>query len=252
MIDYADASKLQAGEAPKVSGPQIKVLSAGAPKTAVAKCADAFADSAGVKVACEFATAPVIKETVGSGACGAHVVVAPVAVVAEFAEAGHVVGGSGPVLGSVKAAVTIRNGANEPDISSAENLKQALLAADSIVYNVASSGQYIHSMIEKMGIAEEVADRVVRTKTGSAVMEHLDRSGLANEIGFGQATAIQVQIDKGLDVKLLGTLPAEVEKISTYGSALLAGAADNREARDLLDFMASDEGRAICKSTGLI
>ena len=235
-----------------MSGPQIKILSAGAPKTAVAKCADAFAERSGVTVSYEFATAPVLKETVGSGTCDADIVVAPVAAIAEFAEAGHVVSGSGPILGSVKAAVVIRNGANEPDLSSAENLKQALLAADSIVYNVASSGQYIHSMIENMGIAGEVADRVVRTKTGAAVMEHLDRSDLTNEIGFGQATAIQVQIDKGLDVKLLGTLPAEVENISTYGSALLARADHNREAKDLLDFMASDEGRAICKSTGLI
>lgn len=235
-----------------MSGPQIKILSAGAPKTAVAKCADAFANSSGVTVSCEFATAPALEETVGSGTCDADIVVAPVAAIAEFAEAGHVVGGRGPVLGSVKAAVAIRNGANEPNLSSAENLKQALLAADSIVYNAASSGQYIHSMIEKMGIAEEVADRVVRTKTGAAVMEHLHRSDLTNEIGFGQATAIQVQIDKGLNVKLVGTLPAEVEKISTYGSALLAGADHNREAKDLLDFMASDEGRAICRSTGLI
>ena len=235
-----------------MSGPQIRMLSAGAPKLAVAECSDAFANSSGVKVSYEFATAPVLKETVGSGACDADVVVAPVAAVAAFAEAGHVVSGSGPILGSVKAAVAIRNGANEPDLSSAENLKQALLAADSIVYNVASSGQYIHSMIEKMGIAEEVEDRVVRTKTGSAVMEHLDRSDLTNEIGFGQATEIQVQIGNGLDVKLLGALPAEVEKISTYGSALLARADDNQAARDLLDFMASDEGQAICKSTGLI
>lgn len=235
-----------------MSGTRIEVLSAGAPKTAVAKCADAFAERFGIEVHYEFATAPVLEETVGSGACNADIVVAPIAAIAEFAEAEHVVGGSGPVLGSVKSAVAIKNGANEPDISSAEKLKQALLAADSIVYNVASSGRYIHSMIEKMGIAEEVADRVVRTKTGSAVMEHLDRSDLTHEIGFGQATAIQVEIDKGLDVKLLGVLPAEVEKISTYGSALLARADHNREAKDLLDFMASDEGRAICKSTGLI
>jgi ABC-type molybdate transport system substrate-binding protein len=83
-------------------------------------------------------------------------------------------------------------------------------------------------------------------------MEHLDASDLTNEIGFGQATEIQVQINKGLKVKLLGTLPKDVEKISTYASALLAGSADNQAANDFLDFMASDEGQEICKATGLI
>ncbi len=235
-----------------MSEKDIKILSAGAPKTGVARCAEAFSEKTGIAVEYEFATAPVLKETVGSGKCTADILVAPVAVAEVFAQDGLVVANSGAVVGSVKAAVTIKNGAIEPDLSSAETLKQAILDADSIVYNEASSGQYIASMIEKMGISDQVAAKTTRTKTGSAVMQHLDASDLTNEIGFGQATEIQVQIDKGCDVKLLGTLPKEVEKISTYASALLTGSAENQAAKDLLDFMASEEGQAICKATGLI
>ena len=231
---------------------EIKILSAGAPKSAVAGCADAFSEKTGIPIWYEFATAPMLKEIVGSGDCEADIVVAPVATSQAFAEAGHTLAESGPVLGSVKAAVTIKSGATEPDLSSADTLKQALLGAESIVYNEASSGQYIHTMIEQMGITDAVADKVTRTKTGSAVMEHLHASSLTNEIGFGQATEIQVQIIKGLDVKLLGTLPKEVEKISTYNASLLSASADNQAAKDLLEFIASDEGQAICKATGLI
>ncbi len=83
-------------------------------------------------------------------------------------------------------------------------------------------------------------------------MQHLDASDLTNEIGFGQATEIQVQIDKGLDVKLLGTLPKDVENLTSFRSALLAPAADNQASKDLLNFIASEEGQVICKSTGLI
>ena len=235
-----------------MSEAKIKILSAGAPKSGVGRCAEAFSKKTGITVNYEFSTAPVLKETVGAGECMADILVAPVAVAEVFAEEGLVIANSGSIVGSVKAAVTIKNGAMEPDLTSAETLKQALLDTDSIVYNEASSGQYIATMIEKMGIADQVADKTTRTKTGAAVMEHLDASDLTNEIGFGQATEIQVQIDKGLKVKLLGTLPKDVEKISTYASALLAGSADNQAANDLLDFMASDEGQAICKATGLI
>ncbi len=231
---------------------EIKILSAGAPKTGVSRCAEAFSKKTGITVKVEFGTAPTIIETINSGVSEVDIVVAPVAAAESFEQDGYTVAGSGAIVGSVKAAVTVKNGAIEPDLTSGETLKQAILSADSVVYNEASSGQYIASMIEKMGIAEEIADKVTITKTGSAVMQHLDQSPLTNEIGFGQATEIQVQIDSGCDVKLLGTLPKEVEKISTYKTALLTGSANNQAAKDLLDFMASEEGQKICKATGLI
>lgn len=231
---------------------KIKILSAGAPKTGVRKCAEAFSQNTGIAVEIEFATAPVLKVAITSGGSDADIVVAPIAATEAFETENLTVAGFGAIVGSVKAAVTIKNGAIEPDLTSAETLKQAILKAESIVYNEASSGQYIHTMIDQMGIADKLADRITRTKTGSAVMEHLHASSLTNEIGFGQATEIQVQIDKGLDVKLLGTLPKEVEKISTYKSALLTTSSDNQAAKDLLDFMASEEGQRICKATGLI
>jgi len=229
----------------------IKILSAGAPKTGVARCAEAFTQKTGIPVSVEFATAPVLREAIGSGNGDADIVIAPIPVAEAFAADGHTVVGSGSIVGSVKAAVTVRNDAIEPDLTSVETLKQAIIETDSLVYNKASSGQYIATMIEKLGIADEVAAKTIRTKTGAAVMEHLHTSDLKNEIGFGQATEIQVQINKGLNVKLVGPLPKEVEKVTTYHSALLTRSADNQIAKDLLEFMASDEGRKICRETGL-
>lgn len=231
---------------------ELKILSAGAPKTGVVLCAEAFTQKTGIPVAVQFATAPVLREMINSGTSDADIVVAPIPTADAFAESGNTVADAGSVIGSVKAAVTVKNGANEPDLSSAETLKQAILETDSLVYNEASSGQYIATMIEKFGIADEVAAKTIRTKTGSEVMQHLHNSTLTNEIGFGQATEIQVQIDKGLNVKLVGPLPTEVEKVTTYRSALLTRSADNQRAIKLLDFMASEEAREIYLGTGLI
>jgi molybdate transport system substrate-binding protein len=230
---------------------EIKILSAGAPKTGVSRCAETFTQKTDIPVSVQFATAPELRETIGSGTSNADIVVAPVPTAETFAAGGHTVAGSGSIIGSVKAAVTVKNGALEPDLTSAKTLKQAILEADSLVYNKASSGQYIAIMMENLGIAYEVAAKTIRTKTGAAVMEHLHASDLTNEIGFGQATEIQVQIDKGLNVKLVGPLPKELENVTTYQSALLTRSADNQKAKALLDFMASDEGRRICLETGL-
>jgi molybdate transport system substrate-binding protein len=230
---------------------EIKILSAGAAKAGIAGCSEAFTQKTDIPVSVEFATALALREAIGSGASDADIVIAPVPVAEAFAADGHTVAGSGSIVGSVRAAVAVRNDAVEPDLTSAETLKQAILKADALVYNVASSGQYISIMMEKLGIADHVADKTIRTKTGAAVMEHLHNSELKNEIGFGQATEIQVQINKGLNVKLVGPLPKEVEKVTTYQSALLTRSADNHKAKALLDFIASDEGRRIYRETGL-
>lgn len=231
---------------------EIRILSAGAPKTGVRRCAETFSHNTGIPVSVEFATAPVLRDTINSGASDADIVVAPIPAAEAFAAKGYTVEDTGSVIGSAMAAVTVKNGAIEPDLSSAETLKQAILKTDSLVYNVASSGQYIATMMENLGIAAEVAAKTTRTKTGSAVMEHLHSSELMNEIGFGQAIEIQVQIDKGLNVKLVGPLPKEVEKVTTYRSALLSRSTNREKAMELLDFMASDKGRQICRETGLV
>lgn len=231
---------------------EIRMLSAGAPKTGVRLCAETFTGKTGIPVSVEFATAPVLKDTINSGASDADIVVAPIPTAEAFAAKGYTVDNTGSIIGSAIAAVTVKIGAIEPDLTSAETLKQAILEADSLVYNVASSGQYIATMIENMGIADAVAAKTIRTKTGAAVMEHLHSSELMSEIGFGQAVEIQVQIDKGLNVKLVGPLPKEVEKVTTYKSALLSRSTNREKAIELLNFMASEEGRQICRETGLV
>jgi len=168
-----------------------------------------------------------------------------------FEAAGNVLAGIRTILGSVKAGVVIRKGAPEPDISSAESLKAAILAADFIVYNVATSGQYIVQMMEKLGVAEAISDKVVTVPNGSGVMMHLAESPIENEIGFGQLTEIRVHEDRGIAVKLVGALPAGVENVTTYCAGVFAGAADPEAAKQLVAFMASAEGQALCRASGL-
>ncbi len=56
---------------------EIKVLSAGAVKTGLAKLAQAFEDETGHKVIITFAMAPVIRSRIDNEAAGADVVFAP-------------------------------------------------------------------------------------------------------------------------------------------------------------------------------
>jgi molybdate transport system substrate-binding protein len=229
----------------------LRILSTGAPKGGVSGCAKAFEQATGRAVEVAFVTAPVLREQVVKGEAAADVVVGPVARIEEFEGSGSVVPGTRTPVGSVKAGVVVRDGATTPDFSSAEGLKQAILVADSIVYNVATSGQYIVQMMENLGVAEVIEAKVTRVPNGAGVMLHLADSEIGNEIGFGQLTKIRVHEDRGLPVRLVGALPMELENVTTYAAAVFGKAADDAGARALVAFMESDEGQAICRASGL-
>ena len=82
-------------------------------------------------------------------------------------------------------------------------------------------------------------------------LTHLAESSVENEIGFGQLTEIRVQEERGVAVKLVGALPAELENVTTYCAAVFATAADPETAKQLVAFIGSREGQAICRAPGL-
>lgn len=228
----------------------IRILSAGAPKSGVRLCAEAFFGKTGQPFAVEFATAPVIKERVKTGAANADVLVLPVPAMQGVAGDGFVVADSVSVIGSVTTGVVVRNGAFDPDLTSVGTFVGALLDADRLVYNRASSGQYIADMIDRLGIADQVAARTVLVATGAAIMEFLVEDKGDKTIGFCQIT--EIKLLEHLGVHLVGPLPEAIGKVTTYAVGLCASAGNSREATSLIEFMAAPEGKRIFVDSGVV
>ncbi|TDI59578.1 MAG: ABC transporter substrate-binding protein [Alphaproteobacteria bacterium] len=228
----------------------IRILSAGAPKSGVRLCAEAFFGKTGQPFAVEFATAPVIKERVKTGAANADVLVLPVPAMQGVAGDGFVVADSVSVIGSVTTGVVVRNGAFDPDLTSVETFVAAMLDADRLVYNHASSGQYIADMIDRLGIADQVAARTVLVATGAAIMEFLVEDKGDKTIGFCQIT--EIKLLEHLGVHLVGPLPEAIGKVTTYAVGLCASAGNSREATSLIEFMAAPEGKRIFVDSGVV
>src|SRR3982075_1417534 len=56
--------------------------------------------------------------------------------------------------------IAVKSGAPKPDISSADTIKSALLAAKSIAYSDSASGVYVSTeMVAKLGLADEKKDK---------------------------------------------------------------------------------------------
>lgn len=227
----------------------LRILSAGAPKTGVRACAEAFAERTGTDFTLEFATAPAIRERFAQGGAAAEVLVAPAAVMDALRDTGDVRAGGIVELGSITAGVVVRDGAHDPDLSSVEALVGELRAAHALVFNQASSGQHIEKMLAELGLAEETADRTVRTATGAGVMEHLAADPHPRSIGFGQIT--EIRLHEHLGVHLVGPLPAAVGKVTVYRAAVPAQSREPALAGELVRFMVSAEGRKLLVASGV-
>jgi molybdate transport system substrate-binding protein len=127
-------------------------------------------------------------------------------------------------------------------------LKQAMLDANSIVYNTASSGLYLEKLFERIGIAEQIKAKTTRYPTGEAVMDHIIK-GKGNELGFGAITEIKLFEPKGL--RLVGPLPPDIQNYTTYGAALMSNAPSADAAQAFLTYLATPEARQIFAAAGI-
>lgn len=226
---------------------ELRVLSAGAMQPGLIAVAPEFRRQSGYELKVTYAIASELRRRIGGGEI-ADVVLAPVAAIAELENGGRVAAEGQVAVGRVGAGVVARNGAPMPGVGSAEALKRSLLDADSVVYNRASSGVYIETMLKKIGIYERIRDKLIRYDDGTAVMHHLMR-GTGREFGFGGITDILMYRDQGL--RLVGPLPEEIQNYTAYTAALITASPHPDAAQALLQFLASPPGKALFSINGI-
>lgn len=225
----------------------IDILSAGAVEPGILAAAQAYKKQTGTDVKVRFATAPMILKQMGEGA-KADIVIAPPPVLEELAKAGWIDPATRTSVGRVGVGVASRAGGPTPDISSTDAMKKAVLSAQSIVFNRASTGLYMDRLFDKLGITAEVTPKAKRYGNGEAVMEHLMK-GSGNEFGFGAATEIVLFQDKGL--RLLGPLPADIQNYTSYAATVHSGASNMNGAAAFMKFIVQPATRKIFTDGGV-
>jgi molybdate transport system substrate-binding protein len=208
--------------------------------------AAAFEQQTSHTVRISFNTAPELKKRMESNPAF-DVVIAPSAVIGEFAAASKLAETRANV-GRVGMGVAVREGAPVPDISSAEALKRSVLDADSLVFNRASTGLYLESLLKKMDIYAQVEGKATRYPDGAAVMEHVIK-GKGREIGFGAVTEILLYQGKGL--KFVGPVPPEVQNYTSYTAAPLASGRQQELAQQFVSFLAGPVGKPLFIAAGV-
>ena len=225
---------------------EIKILSAGAIQPGLERVVAQFRAS-GHEVKVQFNTAPEIAKRLAEG-YAADILIAPPAVLDEQAKNGKVAGEGRVAVGRVGAGVTVRAAAPSPDVATTDALKAAVLAADALVYNNASTGIYLDRLFARLGIADALKPKTTRYSNGEAVMEHIIK-GKGNEIGFGAMTEIKLFESHGL--KLVGPLPADIQNYTSYAAAPLTGATAAADAKAFLAYLATPEAKQAFVAAGI-
>jgi molybdate transport system substrate-binding protein len=211
------------------SAQELAVLSAGAVEPGLRAALALYPD----KVAVTFNTAPQIRERIEKDGGKFDVVIVPPAVMDAFVQAGRV-DADRVMLGRVGQGIAVRPGAPVPDVSSVEAMKRALLDAESVVFNRATGGQYIESMLRKIGVYELIEGKTTRYASAAQVMDHLLK-GSGREVGFAPMTEIKLYEAKGL--RFVGPLPSQVQQYNAYVASVMRTTANAPAAAALVRFL---------------
>lgn len=167
------------------------------------------------------------------------------AALGDLIKAGKVIANSRVDLARSGIGVAVRKGAPKPDISSAEALRGALMAAKSIAYSDSASGVYVSTeLFSRLGISDQVTGKsrmIPAEPVGSVVAR-----GEA-EIGFQQMS----ELKPISGIELVGMLPPELQKITIFSAGVVVGAKEPDTARALIAFLASPAAAAAISESGM-
>jgi molybdate transport system substrate-binding protein len=224
----------------------IKVMSAGAVKSMVAALGAEFERETGNTLDLNFGTAGSLRDRIKNGETSDLVVLSE-SIIADLGKLGLVTGATD--LGRTVTGVVVKEGAPMPDVSTPEAFKQALLKARSVAYTDpkagGSGGTMFVGLLEKLGIAEAVAQKSVLCKGGYDV---------CGAIVDGRAEIGTTFISEVLPVrgaKVVGPLPGDLHNANTYTGAIHAGATSRDGAAALLRYLTNPANRERWTAAGL-
>jgi molybdate transport system substrate-binding protein len=214
---------------------EIRLLASAALKGAYLRLIPEFERQTGHNVTADWSSSQVIKKRIEAGEAADVVIVASVLgrnLAEELTKEGKLAG-SPVAFAKSGVGIAVRAGAPAPDISSVDAVKTALLGAKTISYSAGASGVYIVSMLQKLGIYDEVKSKAVVAQPSEPVGEVVARGDA--EIGFQQVSELLPV--KG--IQYVGPLPAEIQNISVYSGGIHSATKVQAAAKALMIFLST-------------
>ena len=243
----ANLARMNASTAKSSSRNVVRVLSPSAVHSSLEAIVAAFRARGGAEVVLRFETAPTLVKLVAAGEA-ADVLVAPPRVMDELVGTGKAVAPGRFQLGRAGVGVCVRADQPFPDVSSTEALKRAVLGADAVFHTQASSGTYVAQLLERLGLAAQLRERI-RSYHDAKETFSRQLGSTGRDIGFGGLPEIRRWHDRGL--RLVAPLPPDIQNYTAYQAALASDPPNEDGARAFFEFLASPEAKALLLANGV-
>jgi molybdate transport system substrate-binding protein len=140
----------------------------------------------------------------------------------------------------------VRAGAPRPDIGSVAALKATLLGAKSIAFSQGPTGVYLTTVVQRLGIADQLKPRTIMTNSGIGAVGKAVANGGA-EIGLhGTYELLSVA---GVD--FIGPIPSDLQKTMVYSAIIPAHAKEPDAAKSLARFLSSEIAVPLIRQKGM-
>jgi molybdate transport system substrate-binding protein len=225
---------------------EVKVLCANGMRAVLSELQPQFERTTGHKVAASFGEAGDLRKRIQDGEM-VDVIVLPRVVLDQLLAQNKVVPSTAVDLGRSAMGLGVRSDALKPDISSAEGLKRALLAAKSIAITDPAtggvSGVHIAEVFRRLGIAEELKPKLKLNRGGpNAAFVARGEAEMAVQL------AHEIRAVPGIDFI---PLPVEFEKTFVFSAGLAAKTGESVPAKALLQFLSGGEGMTVIRAKGM-
>jgi molybdate transport system substrate-binding protein len=158
---------------------------------------------------------------------------------------GYLIPGSRMDFAQSGIAIAVPSGAQRPDLSHAEAVRQAVLKAQRICYSTGPSGDHVVQLLQRWNMADVRSERAVQAPAGVPVGAFLARGEA--DLGFQQLS--ELLHVPGVDI--VGPLPPEIQSLTVFTVGIARASSQPDAARALAAYLASPEAATVKRQHGM-
>ncbi len=228
----------------------LHLLSGGAAQGLVRQLQASFEANSSLQLDATFGAVGAMKQRLLEGAA-CDVLILTQALIDGLVQSGQVMAGSDRKLGIVKTGIAVKAGTHWPEVASADSLRQALRKATGIYFpdpQLATAGIHFMKVLNELGIASEVAERLRSFPNGATAMKAMAECDDPQVIGCTQVT--EILITDGID--LVDDLPPVFELATVYTAAVCTASTHPQAAAQLIDLLVSPVHDSLRRQGGFL
>jgi len=225
-------------------GTVIAGVSSPAPRPILAEVIQAYRATRGVEVEIQYMSVSDAGASIRSGAA-IDVVILPLKAMAQLEAEGHLLAGHTRAFARSGMALAVPACAARPDIHDEDAVRLAFCNAPKIGYSAGLSGDYLLQLLERWGLSQSLADRLVLAPTRVPV-GRLVAQGEA-DLGFQQLSELMAIAG----IEILGSLPADIQVETVFSAGVGQSSTAPEPAVSFIDYLASDVTREVKRAHGM-